>query len=103
MAAGYEDGSDGMLGDVLNRVSQVVSVRPVGEAEGEGPGAIVARAEGHVDQGDLAAALEELKGLPENASQAADPWRQRAEERVAADAAITRLNGLLAGHLATGG
>ena len=50
-----------------------------------------------------AAALEELKGLPENANLAADTWRQRAQQRVAADAAITRLNGLLAGQLATGG
>ena len=103
VAAGYGDSDDGVLGDVLNRVSQVVTVRPVGEVEGDGPGAIVARAEGHLDQGDLAAALEELKGLPEDASRAADTWRQRAQQRVAADAAITRLNGLLAGQLATGG
>ncbi len=103
VAAGYGDSDDGVLGDVLNRVSQVVTIRPVGEVEGDGPGAIVARAEGHVDQGDLAAALEELKGLPQDASQAADGWRQRAQQRIAADAAITRLNGLLAGHTATGG
>jgi hypothetical protein len=103
VAAGYGDSDDGVLGDVLNRVSQVVTVRPVGEVEGDGTGAIVARAEGHLDQGDLAAALEELKGLPEDASRAADTWRQRAQQRVAADAAITRLNGLLAGQLATGG
>jgi hypothetical protein len=103
VAAGYGDSDDGVLGDVLNRVSQIVTVRPVGEVEGDGAGAIVARAEGHLDQGDLAAALEELKGLPENASRAADTWRQRAQQRVAADAAITRLNGLLAGQLATGG
>ena len=103
VAAGYGDSDDGVLGDVLNRVSQVVTVRPVGEVEGDGTGAIVARAEGHLDQGDLAATLEELKGLPENASRAADTWRQRAQQRLAADAAITRLNGLLAGQLATGG
>lgn len=103
VAAGYGDSDDGVLGDVLNRVSQVVTIRPVGEVEGDGPGAIVARAEGHVDQGDLAAALEELKGLPQDASQAADGWRQRAQQRIAADAAITQLNGLLAGHTATGG
>jgi len=103
VAAGYGDSDDGVLGDVLNRVSQVVTVRPVGEVEGDSPGAIVARAEGHLDQGDLAAAVEELKGLPAGADEAATPWRERAQQRIAADAAITRLNGLLAGQLATGG
>jgi hypothetical protein len=105
VAAGYGDGDDGVLGDVLNRVSQVVTVRPVGEVDDDddSAGAIVARAEGLLDQGDLAAALEELKGLPENANLAAATWSQRAQQRIAADAAITRLNGLLAGQLATGG
>jgi len=103
VAAGYGTSQDGVLGDVLNRVSQVVSVRPVGEVEGDSPGAIVARAEGHVDQGDLAAALKELKALPEGAGDAAAGWRQQAEQRLAADAAITKLNGLLAGQLAAGG
>jgi hypothetical protein len=105
VAAGYGDGDDGVLGEVLNRVSQVVTVRPVGEVDDDddSAGAIVARAEGHLHQGDLAAALEELKGLPENANLAAGPWSQRAQQRIAADAAITRLNGLLAGQLATGG
>jgi len=103
VAAGYGASEDGVLGDVLNRVSQVVTVRPVGEVEGDSPGAIVARAEGHVDQGDLAAAIEELKALPEDAGAAAAGWRQQAEQRLAADAAITKLNGLLAGQLAAGG
>lgn len=103
VAAGYGNSDDGVLGDVLNRVSQVVSVRPIGEVEGDSPGAIVARAEEHLDQGDLAAAVEELKGLPEGASEAAAPWREKAQQRVAADAAIKRLNGLVAGQLAAGG
>ncbi|MDX1574844.1 MAG: mitofilin family membrane protein [Kiloniellales bacterium] len=103
VAAGYNDSNSGVLGDVLNRVSQVVTVRPVGDVEGDDTGAIVARAENHVDAGDLEAALEELKGLPADASQAADGWRRRVQQRIAADAAITKLNGLLAGHLAAGG
>jgi hypothetical protein len=103
VAAGYGEREDSVLGDVLTRVSQVVTVRPVGEVEGDGPGAIVARAEGHVEQGDLAAALAELDGLPEAARAAAEPWRQRAEQRIAADAAVAKLNGLLAGQLAAGG
>lgn len=103
VAAGYGASDDGVLGDVLNRVSQVVTVRPIGEVEGDSPGAIVARAEDHLDQGDLAAAVEELKGLPEGAGEAAAPWQERAQQRIAADAAIKRLNGLLAGQLAAGG
>jgi hypothetical protein len=103
VAAGYGASEDGVLGDVLNRVSQVVTVRPVGEVEGDSPGAIVARAEAHVDDGDLAAAIAELKALPEGAGAAAAGWRQQAEQRLTADAAITKLNGLLAGQLAAGG
>jgi len=103
VAAGYGEREDSVLGDVLTRVSQVVTVRPVGEVEGDSPGAIVARAEGHVEQGDLAAALEELNGLLEAPRAAAEPWRQRAEQRIAADAAVAKLNGLLAGQRAAGG
>jgi hypothetical protein len=103
VAAGYGAGEEGVLGDVLSRVSQVVTVRPVGEVPGDSAGAIVARAEGQLDRGDLAAALTELDALPEAAKAAAAAWRARAEQRVAADAAISKLNGLLAKQLAAGG
>ncbi len=103
VAAGYGASEQGVLGDVLSRVSQVVTVRPVGEVPGDSAGAIVARAEGQLDRGDLAAALKELDALPEAAKAAAAAWRARAEQRVAADAAISKLNGLLARQLAAGG
>jgi len=103
VAAGYGASEEGVLGDVLSRVSQVVTVRPVGEVEGDSAGAIVARAEGQLGRGDLAAALKELEALPEASKAAAAAWRARAEQRVAADAAISKLNGLLAEQLAAGG
>ncbi|HEX9808159.1 MAG TPA: mitofilin family membrane protein [Alphaproteobacteria bacterium] len=103
VAAGYGASEEGVLGDVLSRVSQVVTVRPVGEVEGDSAGAIVARAEGQLGRGDLAAALKELEALPEAAKAAAAAWRARSEQRVAADAAISKLNALLAEQLAAGG
>ncbi len=103
VAAGYGDSYDGRWGEVLERVSEVISVRPVGKVEGDSPAAVVAAAEIHVEAGDLAAAVEELKRLEGGAGEAAAAWRGQAEGRLAADAAISNLNRLLTSKLASDG
>lgn len=104
VAAGYEDGDEGMLGGVLRRFSEVVTVRPsCGEATGDGPADIATRAECKLDDGDLDGALTELATLSGGAKDAAAGWVAKAERRRAADAAIAALNGLLAGQTAAGG
>ncbi len=103
VAAGYGDSYDNRWGEVLKRVSEVISVRPVGKVEGGDASAVVAAAEIHVEAGDLAAAVEELKRLEGGAGEAAAAWRGRAEGRLAADAAIADLNRLLTRKLAPEG
>jgi hypothetical protein len=99
VAAGYGDSYDSRWGEVLERVSEVISVRPVGKVEGDDASAVVAAAEIHVEAGDLAAAVDELKRLEGGAGEAAAAWRGQAEGRLAADAAIADLNRLLTSKL----
>ena len=107
IAASHSDDSEGMLGDVWSRVSEVVTVRRLDEApaaDDHSASAVVTRAEGHLEAGDLAAAVQALEGLQgEKTKQAAAGWLAEAKSRLAIDAAIGKLDGLLAGRLTTGG
>lgn len=52
--------------------------------EGDGPDAVLSRAQGDVNTGDLKAALAEIAKLPEAAQPALADWSARAQARVAA-------------------
>lgn len=92
-------GDAGWIGQTLNRVGSLVTVRRTGEISGQSPEAVVARAEVRLQAGDLAGAVAEmttLEGqLPEN-----DAWLARARLRLAAERALDALN---AGLVAIGG
>ena len=87
---------DSMLSNVVRRLSGLVSVRPVGQIEGDSAEAIVARAEAHLKAGALAAAVRELDSLSGPAAEAAASWRAKAEARISAQDALAKLGGLLA-------
>ena len=70
---------------IVYELSRIVSVRRVGEQAGDGPDAILARAERQVDDGDLDKALRTLDRLPPPARDAMAPWRGRAERRAEID------------------
>ncbi|MGF1608133.1 MAG: uroporphyrinogen-III synthase [Kiloniellales bacterium] len=91
VAAGQGDEAEGWLGGVLRRVSGVVTVRPVGEVEGDTAGAIIARAEARLQDGNLAATISELDSLQGHAAEAARDWRSQAQARVAAERALSQL------------
>jgi uroporphyrinogen-III synthase len=93
------EGED-LLSNVLRRLSSLVSVRPVGPVEGDSAEAIVARAESHLNSGDLRAALETLDALSGPAAEAAADWRARAEARLKAQDALAKLGALLAAQRA---
>jgi uroporphyrinogen-III synthase len=93
------EGED-LLSNVLRRLSSLVSVRPVGPVEGDSVEAIVARAESHLNGGDLRAALETLDALSGPAAEAAAEWRARAEARLKAQDALAKLGALLAAQRA---
>jgi uroporphyrinogen-III synthase len=90
--------SDSVVGQTLNRIAGLVSLRRIGQVEGEDAEARIARAEAATAQGDLAAAVAELDGLPADTATAVAEWRADAEARLAAERALARLRDhLLAG------
>ncbi len=103
VAAGPGGDEESLLAGAWRSLSGVVSVRPVGEVEGDGPGAVVARAEARLRDGDLEGALSELSALEGPAAAAAAGWRARAEARLAAEAALVDLGTLAVDRLAEAG
>ena len=102
VAAGRDAEQDGVLGDVLRRLSGVISIRPIGEVEGTDADAIVARAEARLADGNLAAAVTELNGLEGAAQRQAADWLGEAQARLDAEGAITKMTGRLAAGLSGG-
>jgi hypothetical protein len=70
---------------VVQRLTSIVSVRRVGEAEGETSLARLARAEKAAASGDLAAAVTAIDGLGGAAGEIVSPWLAEAKARLAAD------------------
>lgn len=100
-SAGAGDGEEGWLAGVRRRLSDVVTVRPVGgDTLGQGPGAIAARAEALVEAGDLAGALDELEALSGRSAAAAADWRRDAQARRAAEDALRLLGARVVDSLA---
>jgi len=90
--------SDSVVGQTLNRIAGLVSLRRVGQVEGDTAEARIARAEAALARGDLAEVLGDLEGLPTDAATVVAGWRADAEARLAADKALARLRDhLLAG------
>jgi len=64
---------------VWRRLSSMVSVRRTGDVSGDDVAARIARTEMHLNAGDLAAALNEVKDLTGAAAEAVGPWLQKAQ------------------------
>lgn len=75
------------LQKTFSRLSELVTVRPVGEIEGDGALAHLARGEARLGNGDLAGAVAEIKALTGQAASAAKAWLATAEARLTIDAA----------------
>lgn len=77
----------------LSVVGDLVSVRPApGEVEGSDTNAVLARTEGRLQRGDLAGAVDAVKGLSGPAADAMAGWRGQAEARLAAENALQSLS-----------
>jgi hypothetical protein len=104
VAAAQGASEPGLLGGVLRRLNDVVTVRRVGaEAEGDGTEAVLARAEAKLDAGDLGAAVAAVQQLPEPAKAEMSGWIQRAQARLSAEQALSRLSGDLMSKLVGAG
>ena len=89
----------GWVGQTLDRVGSLVTVRRTGDISGQSPEAVVARAEVRLQEGDLAGAVAEMTAL-EGQMPANDAWLVRARLLLTAERALDALN---AGLAAIGG
>ncbi|MGH7031431.1 MAG: COG4223 family protein, partial [Stellaceae bacterium] len=85
----------------LDRMRQLVTIRRIDAAAKTGPEAAVGGAQQALARGDLAAAVSALNGLTGTNAEAARPWLETARERLAAEAALTQLQGMLVARLGT--
>ncbi len=73
------------------RVSSLVTVRRVGEVEGEGAAEALSRAEAALSRGDLGEAAKQLNALAGPARAAAEGWLADARARLVTDAALAEI------------
>jgi uroporphyrinogen-III synthase len=85
--------------EALSRMHELVTVRRIGARQG-GADAAVDRAQTAFTAGDLPGAIAALGGLSGSDAEPAQPWLKAARARLAAEAALTRLQDLLTARLA---
>ena len=81
----------GFLDRLQANAERLVRIRPVGPAQGDDAGAILARLDAKAAEGDIAGALAEAGKLTAAVRAPLEPWIRRAQERNAALAAASAL------------
>lgn len=97
--AGRDSYWDRFVGNVLS----IVTVRRVGDVEGDSVEAIVARAETRLGLEDLPGALVEVQALSGAAAEVVAPWLMQAEARVTTEGLARGLSARVLRELASGG
>ncbi len=91
----------GWMDRTVARIEGLVTVRPApGEVDGDDAAAVLARAEGRLNTGDLPGAVAAIDMLDGEAAAAAAAWRRSAQARLAAEAALENLNSFAIARLA---
>jgi hypothetical protein len=91
-ATGAPPRDGGFLDKLQAGAEKLVRIRPIDEAAGNDPAAIVARIEVKASQADISGALAELAKLPAAARAPADAWIKKAEMRMTALEATRRIS-----------
>jgi hypothetical protein len=81
----------GFLDRLQANAEKLVRIRPVDEAPGDEPAAVVSRAQAKAARSDLAGAVTELNALPQQVRAPAEDWIKQVEARNAAVNASRRL------------
>jgi len=89
-----------LLVRVGHAFSRIVTLRRVGQVEGEGPDAVVARAERQLEDGQVERAVRTLHALPPAGREALGPWLARAERRAEIDRRVQALRAQALAQLA---
>ena len=100
MRAAGEPKSADWVDKAIARASSVVTVRKVGDVEGNTPEAVLARAEGRLANDDLDGALADMSQLTGAPAEAASEWLTKAQARVTADRALKDLHLQVIGQIA---
>jgi hypothetical protein len=90
-AAATPAAEGGAVDRLLDHIRKLVRVRKVGEIAGDDPQALASRVAASLARGDLAAALDAYRRLPDAARQASADWGKAAEARLAAAVAAQSL------------
>jgi hypothetical protein len=90
------NGSDSIVDRLMSSAESLVQVRRVdGSAEGDTPEAALARAEAKLEEGDLAAAVDEVATLQGPPREAFATWLDQARARLGAEETLQRLQNIL--------
>ena len=89
-----EDTATGFRAVFWRMMHQLISIRRVGMVEGNSPEAIVARAEFHLNKGDIPQAMLELAAFRGSYATIAAPWLEEAQLRLEALKLIQELHEL---------
>ncbi|MEM6914108.1 MAG: mitofilin family membrane protein, partial [Pseudomonadota bacterium] len=73
------------------KLAGLFTIRPVGEAEGDSVGAVIALAEQRLEGGDLCAATDEMSQLDGSAETAFADWVAAAEAKATASRGLRAL------------
>jgi hypothetical protein len=96
LAAPVSPADGSFLDSVIASAKLAVRIRRIDAgATGEGPGAVLARAEAHLKQGELTAAVKEVEPLPTPSRDVFASWLDAARARTSADATLSSLEGAL--------
>ena len=99
--AGEPARDDNWGAQTLARLRGLVTIRRIDDASPSGPETAVHAAQTALARGDLADAVAALEPLTGANAEAAQPWIRMARARLAAEAVIDRLQGLLSARLGT--
>jgi len=83
-AAGAPAPAAGFLDRLQANAEKLVRIRPIDEAPGDDPAAVVSRAQAKAGRSDFAGAVAELNALPANIRTPTEEWIKKAEARNAA-------------------
>jgi hypothetical protein len=89
-AANAPTPTGGFLDRLQTNAERLVRVRPIDEAPGDDPAAVISRAQAKAARADFAGALSEIHVLPANVRAPAEDWIKQVEARNAAVAASRR-------------
>ncbi len=90
---------DGWFAEIANRLSNLVTIRRVGDASAGTVDARLASAESHLAVGDLNAVIEALSDLTGPGADAIAPWLEQVQATYAAEQALRELNSLAIAQL----